>query len=130
MKNVRLLATAACAALFGAPLWAQAQPTTAPQSEPAAPPAAHAAPVNPAAPAAADAASPVAASTRDETAPLGSSANPMPASSPTPVGQASTLVAGDPTVVSNGPVPDTKANRARYGQPLSATGRRTEPAGN
>lgn len=32
--------------------------------------------------------------------------------------------------ISSGPVPDTAANRARYGGPMSATGRRTAPAGN
>jgi hypothetical protein len=38
--------------------------------------------------------------------------------------------AGDPGIVSNGPVPDTKANRAKFGQPISAAGRRTRPRGN
>ena len=33
-------------------------------------------------------------------------------------------------VVTNGPVPDTAENRARYGQPLSRAGKRTAPAGN
>jgi hypothetical protein len=33
-------------------------------------------------------------------------------------------------VVSSPPVPDTLANRAKYGQPLSRAGRRTAPAGN
>jgi hypothetical protein len=33
-------------------------------------------------------------------------------------------------VVSNGPVPDTRANRAKYGSPLSNAGRMTKPAGN
>jgi len=51
-------------------------------------------------------------------------------SSPTPADQAYTLKAGDPTVVSNAPVPDTKANRARYGRPLSMSGQKTAPAGN
>ena len=32
--------------------------------------------------------------------------------------------------VTNGPVPDTAENRARYGQPLSRAGKRTTPAGN
>lgn len=32
--------------------------------------------------------------------------------------------------VTNGPVPDTPANRARYGQPMSNAGKRTAPAGN
>jgi len=33
-------------------------------------------------------------------------------------------------VISNGPVPDTPQNRAKYGQPLSNAGRLTKPAGN
>lgn len=32
--------------------------------------------------------------------------------------------------VTNGPVPDTPANRARYGQPMSRAGKATTPAGN
>jgi hypothetical protein len=32
-------------------------------------------------------------------------------------------------LISNAPVPDTPENRARYGQPLSNGGRRTQPAG-
>ena len=51
-------------------------------------------------------------------------------SSPTPRGQAYMLKAGDPTVVSNAPIADTRANRARYGQPMSNAGRRTAPVGN
>lgn len=51
-------------------------------------------------------------------------------SSPTPVDQAYTLKAGDPSVVSNGPVADTAENRAKYGGPDSSTGKRTKPAGN
>jgi hypothetical protein len=35
-----------------------------------------------------------------------------------------------PSVTSNGPVPDTRANRARFGGPDSKTGRRTAPHGN
>jgi hypothetical protein len=87
-------------------------------------------PPTPGAPAASDAASPVVAVAQDPSAPLGSNANPIPQSSPTPPAQASTLLPNDPSVVSNGPVPDTKANRAKYGQPLSAAGRSTKPAGN
>ena len=33
-------------------------------------------------------------------------------------------------VVSNGPVPDTPENRAKYGKPMSHAGKRTPPAGN
>ncbi len=51
-------------------------------------------------------------------------------SSPTPADQAYTLKAGDPTVVSNAPIPDTRANRQRFGRPMSMTGRKTAPAGN
>jgi len=32
--------------------------------------------------------------------------------------------------ITNGPVPDTPANRARFGQPMSHAGRQTQPAGN
>lgn len=32
--------------------------------------------------------------------------------------------------VTNGPAPDTAANRARFGGPMSNAGRRTAPAGN
>jgi hypothetical protein len=34
------------------------------------------------------------------------------------------------STVTNGPVPDTPANRARYGQPMSRAGKQTTPAGN
>jgi predicted outer membrane protein len=34
------------------------------------------------------------------------------------------------TMTTNGPVPDTRANRAKYGQPMSRAGRRTAPRGN
>jgi hypothetical protein len=51
-------------------------------------------------------------------------------SSPTPADQAYTLKAGEPNVVSNGPVPDTVANRRLYGGPMSNAGRRTAPQGN
>lgn len=33
-------------------------------------------------------------------------------------------------VITNGPVPDTAENRARFGQPMSNAGKRTAPAGN
>ncbi|MFZ5670108.1 MAG: fasciclin domain-containing protein [Pseudomonadota bacterium] len=35
-----------------------------------------------------------------------------------------------PRVVTNGPVPDTPENRARYGGPMSRAGQRTTPSGN
>jgi hypothetical protein len=34
------------------------------------------------------------------------------------------------TAVTNGPVPDTVANRARYGGPASSAGQRSRPKGN
>lgn len=33
-------------------------------------------------------------------------------------------------VLTNGPIPDTPANRAKYGGPMSQTGKKTAPAGN
>jgi uncharacterized surface protein with fasciclin (FAS1) repeats len=50
-------------------------------------------------------------------------------SSQSPEAQA-TLKAGDANVVSNPPVADTKANRAKYGAPESNAGKRTVPKGN
>lgn len=50
--------------------------------------------------------------------------------SPTPPEQAYRLTPDSPAVVTNGPVPDTAENRARYGGPISNGGRRTRPLGN
>jgi hypothetical protein len=47
-----------------------------------------------------------------------------------PPTQVQALGQGDNVLVTNGPVPDTAANRAKYGGPMSATGKRTKPAGN
>ncbi len=44
--------------------------------------------------------------------------------------QAAMLKPGDANVVTNGPIPDTAENRARYGAPISNGGKRTAPAGN
>ena len=52
-----------------------------------------------------------------------------PRASSDTLGDASKLKAGDPNVVSNGPVPDTAADRAQYGKPLSDAGKRTAPSG-
>lgn len=54
---------------------------------------------------------------------------PVPADQ-LPPGQASALAAGDNQMVTNGPVPDTPANRAKYGKPMSNAGRKTRPIGN
>ena len=51
-------------------------------------------------------------------------------SSPTPPDQAYRLKAGDPNVVSNAPVPDTAENRAAFGGPKSATGKKSGAKGN
>ncbi|PIB92668.1 fasciclin domain-containing protein [Caulobacter sp. FWC2] len=53
----------------------------------------------------------------------------VPVSSQSPEAQAS-LKAGDANVVSNPPVADTVANRAKYGKPDSNAGKRTVPKGN
>ena len=66
----------------------------------------------------------------EPTAPLGSPQHPIPRDSPTPPDQAFRLKAGDPTVVCNDPVHDTRANRTRYGGPTSRAGRATKPDGN
>lgn len=63
------------------------------------------------------------------TAGVNSAATPIPADQ-LPPGQAQALAAGDNKTVTNGPVPDTKANRAKYGQPMSHAGKKTPPVGN
>jgi hypothetical protein len=50
-----------------------------------------------------------------------------PGTTPT---QIEALRDGDNRLVTNGPVPDTPANRARYGKPLSHAGKKTPPSGN
>jgi hypothetical protein len=126
MKIVPLLSLVATLGLSSASAaFAQVDPAASPPGAPVNPPSANAT-----TPAASDASSPVAAVAPDPAAPKGSTGNPIPESSPTPPAMAGALVASDPTVVSNGPVPDTKANRAKYGQPMSDTGRATKPAGN
>jgi hypothetical protein len=57
------------------------------------------------------------------------STGPIPADQ-LPPGQAGALAAGDNQMVTNGPVPDTLANRAKYGGPKSHGGRKTKPVGN
>jgi hypothetical protein len=54
---------------------------------------------------------------------------PMAAAPASPE-QQSALASGDNTTVTNGPVPDTPANRAKYGGPMSRTGKKTAPKGN
>jgi hypothetical protein len=78
---------------------------------------------------AADVAAPPSATTTDVAAEAGQPAA-IPLSSPTPVAQAYLLKAGDPSVVSNPPVPDTPATRRAYGGPDSNGGKKTRPVGN
>ena len=48
----------------------------------------------------------------------------------TPAELSYTLKAGDPHVMTNGPIPDTPENREKYGLPNSRAGRHSEPIGN
>jgi hypothetical protein len=47
-----------------------------------------------------------------------------------PPAQIQALAQGSNKLVTNGPIPDTPANRARYGKPLSHAGRKSAPDGN
>jgi hypothetical protein len=60
----------------------------------------------------------------------GANVNATVAASPDTSGQVQDVRLGDSTTVTNGPVPDTPANRAKYGGPTSMTGKKTRPAGN
>lgn len=130
MSLSRLLTAAAVSALLAGPAFAQVSPSTPPDQPPPAqttstppldaPPAEAMAP-----PTAEEAGMPASTSAVDPSAPA-----VILRDSPTPPDQAWKLKAGDPSVVTNGPVPDTAENRARYGQPMSHTGKRTKPAGN
>ena len=74
----------------------------------------------------------------DAAAPSGASNQQFASVAPAPVQPASSALLGDPAkatpgqtgVVASTPVADTPENRAKYGPPDSATGRRTQPAGN
>ena len=63
------------------------------------------------------------------TAGMNASSGPIPADQ-LPPGQANALASGDNQMVTNGPVPDTLANRAKYGKPMSNAGKKTKPIGN
>jgi hypothetical protein len=47
-----------------------------------------------------------------------------------PPDQIRALAAGSNKLVTNGPIPDTPANRKLYGKPLSHAGRKSAPDGN
>jgi hypothetical protein len=124
-----LIATAAC--LFGAAAYAQTSTTDQ------APPAAQSMQPAP------DTTMPPAASTDTSAAPSTDAAAQAPASSgamtpapdtTAPVGAAAntstTVDASGNQVIASQPVPDTRANRAAYGSPLSNAGKHTAPAGN
>jgi len=123
MSLTRFLTAAAVSALFAAPAFAgpdPAQPATTPADQRQ---SSDTQSMNP--PSADQAATPASATIVDPSAPA-----IILRSSPTPPEDAWKLKAGDPNVVTNGPVPDTAENRARYGAPLSNGGRRTKPVGN
>jgi hypothetical protein len=85
----------------------------------------------------ADQAAPPAAVQPDASAPAGAPVNAAPATTSSSSSSSGYNV-GTPTtdpntgaqIVTNGPVPDTRANRARFGQPDSHAGRMTKAAGN
>jgi hypothetical protein len=58
----------------------------------------------------------------------------MPSDANAPTGAAAnasaTVDSSGVQVIASQPVPDTRANRAAYGQPLSRAGKRTAPRGN
>jgi hypothetical protein len=104
LVRTALMATAAC--LIGATAYAQTDNTQAPQQPP-----------------------PQSSMPADQGAAPADQAAPPAA--PTEGANASATVDSSGTqVIASQPVPDTKANRAAYGQPLSRAGKRTAPAGN
>lgn len=113
MTRIRLLAAAAATTLIAGPVLAQA-PALMPQDSANLPP-----------PAADQSGTPTSATTFDPE--TGVMVVRQPTASPQ---QAAMLRPGDANVVTNGPIPDTAENRARYGAPISDGGKRTAPAGN
>lgn len=113
MTAPRLFAAAAVAsALFAMPAMAQ---DTTPPADPTMP------------------TEPIPADT--ETMPPAAEPAPIPVDSPTAAADAgmdasTNAPAVTTRTVTNGPVPDTAENRAKYGSPMSNAGKRTKPAGN
>lgn len=75
------------------------------------------------------------ATTPDATMPPAATDTTMPADTtmapaPADTSMAPTQVAANVQTVTNGPVPDTPENRAKYGQPMSHAGKKTAPVGN
>lgn len=102
LVRTALMATAAC--LIGATAYAQTDNTQAPQQPP---------------PQSSMPADQAGAMPADAAAPTGGAAN-----------ASATVDSSGTQVIASQPVPDTKANRAAYGQPLSRAGKRTAPKGN
>ena len=78
-------------------------------------------------PAEAEAAPPADTSATTSTETTASTDVTPPAASATNYAQAASVTT---TTVTNGPVPDTAENRAKYGQPMSNAGKRTAARGN
>ena len=119
MTLTRILTAASCAALLGGTA-AMAQTMTDDQSTT----------VNPQAGATTSSSTTMDHSTMDHSTTVGATAATtagMPASTITYDAAPGTLTT---RVVTNGPVPDTAENRARYGQPMSRAGKMTAPLGN
>jgi len=57
-------------------------------------------------------------------------ANDLPGDSPVATSSPLGAQRAAAVTVTNGPVPDTPANRALYGKPMSHAGRATDPSGN
>lgn len=118
MTLTRLLTAAAVSALLAGPAFAAPDPEPTAPTQPS-----DSLPMT--SPSADQSATPASATAVDPSAPA-----VILGDSPTPPDQAWKLKAGDASVVTNGPVPDTAENRARYGAPISNGGRKTRPAGN
>jgi hypothetical protein len=124
MRTHFLIAIVAAAALLGGSAFAQAAGDTAVN-----PPAANAPDVTPPSAPSDPGAAPSGAAP-DTTAPAAGApdASVAPAAQ-APAERTSADSADDVDIVTNGPIPDTKANRAKYGAPLSSAGRMTRPTG-
>jgi hypothetical protein len=76
----------------------------------------------------------VTTTTRTETAPMAEAPLPPPSSAMPASASGTDVSATEPsvttTLVTNGPVPDTAENRAKYGGPQSHAGKRTAARGN
>jgi hypothetical protein len=75
-----------------------------------------------------DASGPMTPSTMPSMAPPPRGATPATPSADNAATNSSATV--DQVTVTNGPVPDTPTNRAKYGKPMSHAGKMTKPAGN